>query len=257
MSDNITGEFNRSHSARLASPALQRIWRQAYREEYPEAVTPSAFYAFSTLRRLREGLYLKTGAMVADLGCGNGGAGLWLARELGVSVTGIDLSSSGVANASRRAAELGLGGHVQFREGDLTATGLPPASCDGAICLDVLPFVPDKVAAIREVARILHPGARFAFTTWEQDGYSSRLNAQQLADYRPLLLEVGFDIELYEEPSNWRQQQRAALEGLLDEKAELAAELEPSLVDQYMRLANGMLADMPARRYVSAIARRG
>jgi hypothetical protein len=73
----------------------------------------------------------------------------------------------------------------------------------------------------------------------------------------PLLLEIGFDIELYEEPPNWRQQQRAALEGLLAAKAELADELEPSLVNQHMRLANGMLADMPARRYVSAIARLG
>lgn len=159
MSDkpDIAGEFDRAHSARLASPTLHRIWRQAYREEYPEAVTPSAFYALSTLRQLREGLHLAAGATVADLGCGNGGAGLWLARELGVSVTGIDLSGSGVANASRRAAELGLGSLVQFRTGDLTATGLPPASCDGAICLDVLPFVPDKAAAFREVARILPP----------------------------------------------------------------------------------------------------
>jgi len=131
------------------------------------------------------------------------------------------------------------------------------AAGDGVICLDVLPFVPDKTAAIREVARILRPRARFAFTTWEQDGYSSRLNARQFADYRPPLLEAGFEIELYEEPPNWRQQQRAALEGLLAAKAELAAELESPLVDQYMRLANGMLADMPARRYVSAIARRG
>jgi SAM-dependent methyltransferase len=259
MSDqpDITGEFDRAHSARLASPTLDRIWRQAYGEDYPEAVTPSAFYALSTLRRLREGLHLAAGTTIADLGCGNGGAGLWLARELGVGVIGIDLSGSGVANASRRAAQLGLVSQVQFRTGDLTATGLPPASCDGAICLDVLPFVPDKTAAFREVARILRPGARFAFTTWEQDGFSSRLNAQQLPDYRPPLVEAGFAIELYEEPLYWRQQQRAALEGLLSAKAELAAELEPSLVDQYVRLANGMLVDMAARRYVSAIARRG
>jgi SAM-dependent methyltransferase len=34
--------------------------------------------------------------------------------------------------------------------------------------LDVLPFVPGKAMAVREVARILRPGGRFAFTTWEQ-----------------------------------------------------------------------------------------
>jgi SAM-dependent methyltransferase len=206
--------------------------------------------------RLRAGLCIGPGARIADLGCGNGGAGLWIARELGANLIGIDLSAGGVAAASERAQKLGLGGRAQFREGDMTATGLPSASCDGAISLDVLCFVPDKAAAINEVRRILCPGARFAFTTWDQEGYSTRLQAAQLADHRPLLTEAGFDIELYEEPPAWRQQQRAVLESLLALEQELAAELERPTVDRFLGMARGMLAEMPDRRYVSAIARR-
>jgi hypothetical protein len=66
---------------------------------------------------------------------------------------------------------------------------------------------------------------------------------------------AGFDVEVYEEPMDWRRQQRAVAEGLLTSEQDLAAELEPSTVEQFMRLARGMLADMPQRRYVSVIAR--
>jgi SAM-dependent methyltransferase len=253
---SVAARFNRSHSARLESQTLERIWLTAYGEDYPEEVKPNAFYSRSTLLRLRAGLRIGAGATIADIGCGNGGAGLWIASELGTNLIGIDLSASGVAAASERAKKIGLGDRAQFQEGDMTATGLPAASCDGAISLDVLCFVPDKAAAINEMRRILRPGARFAFTTWEQDGYSARLKTAQLADHRPVLAEAGFDIELYEEPPAWRRQQRAVLEGLLASEQELAAELERLTVDRFMGMARGMLAEMPERRYVSAIARR-
>jgi SAM-dependent methyltransferase len=251
---SVRDQFQRAHSAHRASPVLVRIWRNAYGEDYPEDVNPTAFYSRSILLRLRAGLRIDPGGTVVDLGCGNGGAGLWFARELGAKLIGIDLSAIGVANASKRAAELGLSDRVHFQEGDITATGLSPGSCDGAISLDVLALVPDKTAAISEVARILRPGARFAFTTWEQEGYSTRLNAAQLADHRPALVAAGFDVELYEQPMDWRRQQQAAAEGLLASEQELAAELEPPAVEQFMRLARGMLADMPRRRYVFVIA---
>ena len=50
---------------------------------------------------------------------------------------------------------------------DFCATGLQDKSCDGAISIDILWMVPNKIAAMSEVARILHSAARFVFTTWE------------------------------------------------------------------------------------------
>jgi SAM-dependent methyltransferase len=252
---SVRDQFQRAHSAHLESPTLRRVWRNAYGEDYPDEANPTAFYSRSTLLRLRAGLRMHAGGTIADLGCGNGGAGLWIARELGTKLIGIDLSAVGVATASKRAADLGLSERVHFQEGDITATGLSSASCDGAISLDVLALVRDKTAAINEVARIIRPGARFAFTTWEQEGYSARLNAEQLADHRPTLIAAGFEVELYEEPMDWRRQQQAAAEGLLASEQDLAADLERPTVDQFMRLARGMLAEMPHRRYISVIAR--
>ena len=47
--------------------------------------------------------------------------------------------------------------------------------------LDVLPFVSDKAAAVGEVARILRPGSRFAFTIWEHLGGLAAADADRAA----------------------------------------------------------------------------
>ena len=154
------------------------------------------------------------------------------------------------------AAALSFGERARFQEGDLTATGLLEASCDAAISLDVLVFVPDKAAAVREVARILRPSGRFGFTTWEQSGYSARLGAPQLADHRPPLVAAGFDVEIYEEPPDWQRQQRTLLEGIIASEPALAEEMEAASAAGFVAMARGALADLPVRRYVCVVARR-
>jgi SAM-dependent methyltransferase len=203
---NLTDRFNRSHAARLQSATLEGLYRAAYGEGYPAETHPNAFFSRATLQRLVGALHVGPGHIVVDLGCGHGGPGLWVAQQLGANLIGIDLSAVGVALARDRAAALSLGERAHFQEGDLTATGLPEASCDAAMSLDVLVFVPDKAAALREVARILRPGGCFGFTTWEQPGYSARLGAPQVADHRLLLTAAGFVVETDEEPPDWQGQ---------------------------------------------------
>ncbi len=168
---STAGAFDQSHSGRMRSTAVEAIYRSAFGADYPAAAQPNAFYSATTLRMVAGALDLCPGRVLADLGCGHGGPGLWAAQQTGATLTGIDLSPAGIELARRRAAQLGLDARARFTAGDLTATGLPDASCDAVMSLDVLPFVPGKAAAVREVARILRPGGRFAFTTWEQLTY--------------------------------------------------------------------------------------
>jgi SAM-dependent methyltransferase len=165
---STAGAFDQSHPGRMRSTTVEAIYRSAFGADYPAAAQPSAFYSATTLRMVAGALDLRPGRVLADLGCGHGGPGLWAAQQTGATLIGIDLSPAGIELARRRAAQLGLAARARFTAGDLTATGLPDASCDAVMSLDVLPFVPGKAAAVREVARILRPGGRFAFTTWEQ-----------------------------------------------------------------------------------------
>jgi cyclopropane-fatty-acyl-phospholipid synthase len=65
-------------------------------------------------RHIAAKLLLKPGQSVLDIGCGWGGLALYLARECGVSVTGLTLSSEQLKVAERRAADAGLADRVRF-----------------------------------------------------------------------------------------------------------------------------------------------
>ena len=141
--------FDQSHQGRMRNAVVEQIYQTAFGQDYPADAQPNAFYSATTLQLAIDALQLRPGHVVADLGCGHGGPGLWAARQTGAALIGIDLSPAGIELARRQAAQLGLDRQARFLVGDLAATGLPGASCDAVISLDVLMFVPDKAAAAR------------------------------------------------------------------------------------------------------------
>jgi 2-polyprenyl-3-methyl-5-hydroxy-6-metoxy-1,4-benzoquinol methylase len=248
--------FNERFAVRLKSAAWERVYRTAFGDDYPEGTHTAGFYSRATLQRLCAALRLAPGKTLVDLGCGHGGPGLWVAEQTGASLIGIDLSAVGVALAVEQAQHLGLAERARFQVGDITATGLPDACCDAVLSLDVLLFVPDKAAAIRECARILRAGGMLGFSTWEQSGYSARLGAEQLADHRPLLEANGFVIEAYEEPEGWQRQHRALAEGLIAAEADMAKDMAAATAAELAAMGRGVLADIPVRRYIRVVARK-
>ena len=260
--------FDQSHQGRMRSAVVDQIYRTAFGQDYPAGAQPSAFYSATTLRLAISALQLSPGSVVADLGCGHGGPGLWAARQTGATLIGIDLSPVGIELARRQAAQLGLDRQARFQVGDLAATGLPDASCDAVISLDVLMFVPDKAAAAREIARILRPGGRIAFTIWERLAHPADDDPQRRAlastfhdhpllqsaraDYRQLIENAGLAIETYREPPGWRRQQQALAKGIIAAEAELTEDMGR----HYTAMARVFLADLPGLRYILVTARR-
>lgn len=252
-----TQGFDRGHRGRMQSATVERIYRAAFGDDYPEDARPSAFYSRTTLQRLTTALDVGPGCMVVDLGCGHGGPSLWVVGQTGANVIGIDLSPVGIELAQRRAAEMGLSERAGFMVGDMTATGLPDDSCDAVMSLDVILFVPDKVAAVREVVRILRPGRPFVFTTWEDTTVSSPQQDPlpdngEVVDYRRLLEQGGLMVETCEEPPEWRRQQRALAEGIVAAEADVSQEMGPT----YVAMARRFLDSLPQVRYVFVVARR-
>jgi cyclopropane-fatty-acyl-phospholipid synthase len=66
-------------------------------------------------RHIAAKMLLKPGQRVLDIGSGWGGMGLYLAREYGVDVTGVTLSTEQHAVSSRRALEGGIADQVRFK----------------------------------------------------------------------------------------------------------------------------------------------
>lgn len=90
-----------------------------------------------------------------DLGCGTGR----VSRELSArcqDVVGVDASAAMLERARERAAELGLG-NVTYVEALASALPFPDASFDRVVVANLLHYLADPVATLREVARVLRP----------------------------------------------------------------------------------------------------
>jgi arsenite methyltransferase len=108
---------------------------------------------------------LRAGEVVLDLGSGAGADVLISARRVGTGgrVYGLDMTPEMLELARRNAVEAGAGAdNVEFLQGYLEQIPLPAGSVDVVISNCVINLAADKAAVLREVARVLRPGGRFA-----------------------------------------------------------------------------------------------
>jgi SAM-dependent methyltransferase len=121
----------------------------------------------SRLAPLTERLFREAGIgpgqRVLDLGSGVGDVAMLVARLVGPSgeVVGVERDAHSIRRATARMAEAGLR-NVSFTESDVTqiANDKP---FDAAVGRFILEFLPDPLAALRSVYRLVRPGGVFAF----------------------------------------------------------------------------------------------
>jgi len=104
---------------------------------------------------------IRSGERVVDCGSGAGADALIAARLTGPSgfVIGVDMTAEMLARARANAEAVGFT-NVEFREGLLEALPVEASWADVVISNGVLNLVPDKVAALAEMYRVLRPGGR-------------------------------------------------------------------------------------------------
>jgi SAM-dependent methyltransferase len=229
------------------SETLREIWQDVYGADCPPEVEPLGFSTLTELRRMADWIGVGDGDTFADLGCGLGGPGLWLARETGATVLGIDIAEEAVNAARKRPPQFGLEpGRARYQVASITDTGLPGGSLDGAVSVDALWMVLDKVAAITEVARLLVPGARWVLTTWQPSYFG----------YRALLADAGFEILLHEEPLDWRPRQMSVYAEIISRRDRLADELGKEATAVLVDEAREILPRLAHYQRLLIVARR-
>ncbi|KAL4128878.1 hypothetical protein PRIC2_007858 [Phytophthora ramorum] len=125
----------------------------------------------TTTTEFVEKLNLKPGERVLDVGCGIGGGDFYMARQFGVSVVGIDLST----NMVHRALETSMqdaSADVEFEICDATEKEFPDASFDVVYSRDTILHIEDKQALFAKFFRWLKPGGRVLISDYcqgEQD----------------------------------------------------------------------------------------
>jgi SAM-dependent methyltransferase len=215
--------FESTFAAPMSRVELE-VWREVFGDEYPDGLDPHSYISRTELVQFVTAVRVGEGQRLADVGCGRGGAGLWVAAHTGAGLVGVDIAESALSAARHRAAALGLADRASYVVGSFESLPLPDASVDAVMSVDALLFTPDKAAAARELARVLRPGGRLVVTSWD---YSSQPVGRppQVADHRPLFEAAGLRVLAYDETEDWRGRQARIDEALFARIDEWAAEL--------------------------------
>lgn len=244
----LADQFDAFHAARARSTLAARLYATAMGDDYPEEVAASSSCDWPLLGLLAARLRLRPGQILVDAGCGTGGAGLWLARALAARLHGFDISPVAAAQTTARSSRFVPAGRAAFRVASLDDTGLPDRSAHGAVCVDALALAADRTAAVRELGRILAPGARLVLTRalrrgtdplWEEQARAAGLVVEHV-DERPA------------EPAMWARLYRL----WIDHADELQRELGDDQAQNMLREAHRMLPALPGRRAVLLTLRR-
>ena len=119
------------------------LWDKLRGELYGSQFTTAAMLAL-----------LPSDFTIADLGCGTGPLSAELAAYV-QQVIAIDNSPAMLKAAQKRLEGFD---NIDLRRGELDALPIDDATCDAAMMVLVLSYLPSPLAAVREMARILKPG---------------------------------------------------------------------------------------------------
>lgn len=110
-------------------------------------------------RFLVERIDVGAGQTVLDVATGTAAVAIELTRRTGCSVVGVDQSDHMLSEARRRVAAAGLDGAISLRQARAEALPFDDVGFDALTFTYLLRYVDDPAATLRELARVLRPGA--------------------------------------------------------------------------------------------------
>lgn len=130
---------------------------------------------------------LGPGQRLLDVGCGFGRPAIRFAQRTAAEVVGINVSEEQIRIANRLAAEAGVSDRTRFEVADANRLPYPDGSFDAVWAVEVLMYLPDRLAVLNEIRRVLAPGGTFVLSDYTE---RLELTAEQRAD-----LAEGFTVD--------------------------------------------------------------
>ncbi len=110
--------------------------------------------ALDLTKELGEKLGLQKGSRVLDVACGVGTTAIFLAKNFGCHVTGLDLAEGNIEEAKKLLSNSLVPEFVDFRVGDAECIDFENQIFDCTVCECSLCLFPNKKKAIEEIYRI-------------------------------------------------------------------------------------------------------
>jgi arsenite methyltransferase len=156
--EQVALEPGRGFHFHTGRPLARRL---GYRDEWLDKIPEASIESFAGTGNPFSLGELKPGERIIDVGSGAGIDSLIAARMVAPNgqVMGIDMTPAMLEKASWASEESGLQ-NVAFRMGYAEALPVEDGWADVVISNGVLNLLPDKEAALREMARVLRPGGR-------------------------------------------------------------------------------------------------
>lgn len=142
-----------------------RVLEAIRKETFGHDIGQNSWLTADEYDRFISWLGLEPEHRVLEVASGSGGPARYLASRAGCRVTGVDANESGVATATRSAADSDASDRLSFQVAD---ANLPLPFGDGAfdalVCIDSMNHFPNRLGVFREWRRVLRPGGFALFT---------------------------------------------------------------------------------------------
>lgn len=140
-------------------------------EIYERYLVPAVFAPW--VPSLMEAAALRPAERVLDVACGTGIVARGAARVVGAGgrVVGIDLNR-GMLEVARSVPPAPNAATIEWHEASVDAMPFADASFDAAFCQQGVQYFLDRVAALREVHRVLIPSGKLILSVWRSLEYT-------------------------------------------------------------------------------------
>jgi len=131
---------------------------------YEQGIVPTMSKPLTEM--MFEYVSLHDGDRVLDVACGTGIIARVVTERFAniSSIVGVDLNPGMLEVARENTPTTDIS--IEWRQGDACELPLPDHSFDVVLCQHGLQFISNKVAALREMKRVLVPGGRLVLTVW-------------------------------------------------------------------------------------------
>jgi len=203
-------------TAPAESAELKSCCAALYQSDFARLLLGDSFHpgGLRLTARLGEQLGLGPGVRVLDAAAGKGESAIFLAKQFGCQVVGVDLGARSVEEATARAETAQVAHLVSFVEGDAERLDFPDAGFDAVICECAFCTFPDKRAAASEFARVLRPRGRVGMSDLTRSGplpqdlegllawIACIADARPVEEYAGGLESAGFEVTTVEPHNN-------------------------------------------------------